>query len=238
MVWPYVEEVARRPEVDDMNPNPYTPPRAEKEIPISNYVLAVREEAEKLGFHSLGRFIDGRGGIYMCHYEFWVSLDCTVLAMVETGSLLNIPVDATSMFTRLGDGRCLATLDDPKAASTDASRLTDQFILRRADFRELLKRHQQRIKSAPFPALAYQSADPLADHRAFRLARAQKQVDRKLAKFLDAEHQRYKYTVKGALLTTLLANAREWIRIFRDAPRASIARPGSPGYVSSETRVR
>jgi hypothetical protein len=118
------------------------------------------------------------------------------------------------------------------------SGMTEQFVLARADFAELLGRHRERIAAADSLAVPFSADDPLTDLRAFRAARVDRLVALGIAKFLDEQHRWYKYTVKGAFVAAVRAAGREWVRSFRDRHRNQIKRPGDASYVPSGGRTR
>jgi hypothetical protein len=236
LVWPYV------PSKDQDKPkaldpiDPYFAPGAVQPLEITEYALAVNDEVEHLGFRPLGDFVDGKGKIYKLRYDFWLAPDRLVLAMIGGGTLAGISLQATWLYTRLKDGRCLVTIDDPKAGDSDPTGQTLQHILANADFTELMSCHRQRIEEAESPPLPYSEIDPLGDHRAFRAARAAILVDQGWAKYLDPQDNWYKYTVKGAFLAACRTAVREWKRAFQQKERQKIRRPGQEGYMPSEAR--
>jgi hypothetical protein len=234
LVWPYVPSLPPGPKPDLSDP--YSPPSQVEPVRITDYAKAVNQEAGRRGFLTYGHFFDGKGKIYKLRYDFWLAPDKMVLAMVGGGTMAGIPLQATWMYTRLQDGRSIVTIDDPKAADSDPTGMTDQLILANADFAELLERHRQRIAAALPPAIPYSESDALADHRNSRSARADALVEMGLAKYLDDQNQWYKYTVKGAFLAAVRASLREWRRAIRHKHRDMISRPGQRGYMPSGSR--
>jgi hypothetical protein len=236
LVWPYVagDHHGAKPRLDPIDP--YAAPGRGEPLEITEYAIAVNEQVERLGFGPHGHFFDGKGKIYKLRYDFWLAPDRMVLAMVGGGTLAGIPLQATWLYTRLEDGRCLVTIDDPKAGDSDPTGQTLQEVLANADFTELMGRHRQRIEESDSPPLLYSEADPLADHRAFREARAAVLVDQGWAAYLDPQDNWYKYTVKGACLAAFRATLRERKRAISQADRLRIRRPGQEGYLPSELR--
>jgi hypothetical protein len=240
MVWPYIPEVepgaepspARQAEPAD----PYAAPARAVPLEITEYAIALNRELDGRGLRHLGRFFNGQGKLYKLSYDFWLAPDRMVLVLVGGGTLAGIPLQATWLFTRLLDGRCLVTLDEPKGQDSDPAGLTDQKILANADFAELMALHRRRIAEADPAAIPYSAADPLADHRAFRRSRAALLVEQGWAKFLDLEENWWKYTAKGALLAALRTSAREWKRSIGQGDRQTIRRPGQKGFVPSQRR--
>jgi hypothetical protein len=234
LVWPYVKDKDPAKELDPIDP--YFAPGIAAPLEITEYAIAVNEEVEDLGFQPLGHFFDGKGKIYKLRYDFWLAPDRLVLVMVGGGTLAGIPLQATWLYTRLRDGRCLVTIDDPKGGDSDPTGQTLQHILANADFSELMSCHRQRIDQADALPLQYSEIDPLADHRAFRAARAAVLVDQGWARYLDPQDNWYKYTAKGAFLAAVRSGLREWKRAFKQKDRQRIPRPGQAGYTRSGRR--
>jgi hypothetical protein len=240
MVWPYVAELKLSPAPADAweegLADPYAPPVRAVPLEITEYALAVNHELEDRNFRHLGRFFNGQGKIYKLSYDFWLAPDRMVLVLVGGGTLAGIPLQATWLMTRLQDGRCLMTLDEPKGQDSDPTGLTEQKILANADFVELMAAHRERIAEADSVAIPYSEADPLADHRAFRRSRAALQVEQGTAKFLDPEENWWKYTAKGALFAAMRTSIKEWKRAVGQRDRQAIRRPGQKGFVPSHRR--
>jgi hypothetical protein len=173
LVWPYVSEVGFETEAEPDRSNPYAPPVTRDPMAVGPYASAVCQQAEQLGFRPIGHRFDGKGKLYKIRYDFWLAPDRIVLAMIG-GKLAGITLEATWLYTRLGNGHCVVTLDEPKGGDSDMSGMTEQFVLARADFAELLGRRRERIAAADSPVLPFSADDPLADLRAFRAARAGK----------------------------------------------------------------
>jgi hypothetical protein len=205
-------------------------------IPITDYFRATNLTAERSGFTLLGAFRDGRGKLYRTRYNFWLSPDRLVLAVVGTGALAGIPLTGTWLYTRLRDGHGLVTLDELKGWDSDLSGLTLQEVVTNADFAELLARHRQRLADADQPAEPYSADDPLADHRAFRSFRTDRLEERGLVRYRDAERNAWKYTFKGAFVAVARMAARQVGQVFRNRGRTTISRPGQSGYIPSERR--
>jgi hypothetical protein len=236
MVWPYVssEEQGTAQALDPTDP--YAAPGRVQPLDLTDYAIAVNEELQRRRFRPLGHFLNAQGGIYRLCYDFWLSPDRLVLARVGAGKLAGIPLRSTRLYTRLEDGRCLLTIDESKSGDDDPTGQTLQEVLANADFTELTGRHCQRIDEAVSQPLLYSEIDPLADQRAFNVARAATLVERGWAKFLDPQDHWYKYTVKGAFLAASRSSVREWKRAIDQKERQKIRRPGQEGYLPSELR--
>jgi len=131
-----------------------------------------------------------------------------------------IPVDATWIFTRLGDGRYLLTFDDQKASEYDLSGLRSEVLCPKAGLRALLEQHRRRAAAAQGLALPYSPRDPLSDHREMLARRVDLLVQRGHAQFVDRTAGVWRYTARGAMQLALGGHWTAWRRVVkRDARR-------------------
>jgi hypothetical protein len=236
MVWPYapLEAVNRRfPNGTRDGDNPFAPPGSADPVPQTDYSVFNNREASRCGFSLLGSFFDAKSKLYRIRYDFWLSGDRVVLTVIGGGTLAAIPLDATWFITRIGDGRCLFTVDEPKAADSDPSGLTHQEIRTNADFHELLTRHLERVAASLHPAEPYSPTAALEEHRQFRQARTDLLQARGLARFLDPERNGWKYNIQGAFYVAALSTLNNYRQAFSNRGRKTIRRPGQPGYTPS-----
>jgi hypothetical protein len=239
LVWPYVDLQEKKPPLagwDADLPSPDEPPAHVLQVSITEYLRATNLMANQFGFLLLGAFRDGTSKLYRIRYNFWISPDRVVLALVGSGTLAGIPVSATWLYTRLRDGHCLLTLDDSKGEESDLSGLILQEVVTNADFAELLARHGQRLANAVQPAEPYSEDDPLEDHRAFRALRIDHLRERGLARYIGIERNARKYTLQGAFEGTLRTYSKQLRDLFQNRDRATITRPGQSGYIPSDLR--
>jgi hypothetical protein len=236
MVWPYapLDAADRRfPNGKRDGDNPFAPPGSADPVPQTDYSAFNNREVSRCGFSLLGSFFDAKSKLYRIRYDFWLSSDRAVLAVIGGGTLASIPLDATWLVTRIGGGRCLFTVDEPKAADSDPSGLTHQEILTNADFHELLTRHLERVAAADHPAEPYSPAASLEEHRQFRQARTDRLEERGLARYLDQERNGWKYNVYGAVYVAALSTLNNYRQAFSNRGRKAIRRPGQPGHTPS-----
>ena len=236
MVWPYAPLGAvNRPFPNGTRDgeNPFAPPGSADPVPLTDYSAFNNREASHCGFSLLGSFFDAKSKLYRIRYDFWLSDDRVVLAVIGGGTLAAIPLDATWLITRIGDGRCLFTVDEPKGADSDPSGLTHQEIITNADLHELLTRHLERVAAADHPAEPYSPTAALEEHRQFRQTRTDRLEERGLARFLDQERNAWKYNVYGAIYVAALSTLNNYRQAFLNRGRRTIRRPGDPGYSPS-----
>jgi hypothetical protein len=234
MLWPYQREsefLKPQQGAKDSSANPYSAPAAATAVAVTPYGDATCRRLESMGFSYRGVHYDRRRGIYKLRYDFWLSPDQVVLAMVGGGTLAAIPVSGTTLYTRLDDGRCLVTIDEPKSQDSDPSGLTLQMVVTHADLDTLLSRHRQRLVESGQPAQPYSAQAPLEEHRAFRTSRVEFLIERGLARFLDDERNAWRYTPKGAWTAVSGLYTRELKRQLKEPGRDRVARQGEKGYV-------
>ncbi len=241
LVWPYVPiGGSRTPHAgsEAVVTDHDEPSELDSSIPITEHFRTANLTAERSGFTLLGAFRDGKGKIYRLRYNFWLSPDRVVLALVSTGTLAGIPMSITRFFTRLLDGRCLVSLDELRGRDSDLSGLLVQEVLTGSEFLELLDWHCQRVVIAHQPTVPYSENDPLGDHRAFRSLQAERLVERGLARFLDGERTVWKYTPRAATLIAIRPYLKQHRAILRtDRGREVIAWP-EPGRSGKLPRDR
>jgi hypothetical protein len=187
------------------------PPKAPGSVPViaALYLAGRDRDAQERHFLSLGSFHHVDTKLYALRYDFWISPDRLILAMVKGGTILSIPCFGTHLFTRLRDGRWLLTVDDLKWDSTNPSALMRREVIHRAGFEELLERHRARIAGADSSANPYAEDDPLEDHRAMLRSDAEDLARCGLARFVDDERTTWRCTLRGAINATLWGYGRQ-----------------------------
>jgi hypothetical protein len=233
MVWPYQREsefVNPQPAAKGLPENLYAAPAAWTPVAVTSYADATCRQLESMGFSYRGVHYDRRRGIYQLRYDFWLSPDQLVLAMVGGGTLAAIALSGTSLYSRLDDGRCFVTIDEPKSQDSDPSGITVQMIATHADLNTLLSRHRQRLAESGESAVPYSAQAPLDDHRAFRTRRVDLLLERGLVRFLDEERNAWRYTPKGAWTAVSALYTRELKRQLKEPGRDLVARQGEKGY--------
>jgi hypothetical protein len=241
MVWPYQaasefqnEQATARESATTSNP--YAPPSKQDRVPITSYSQATCLRLESLGWSYHNVFYDRRRGLYKLRYDFWLSPDRLVLALVGGGTLAGIPVAGSSLFTRLADGHCLLTIDEPKSQDSDPSGLTLQKIVTHADLEELIAQHRGRFTESESSGSPYSARTPLDDHRAFRTRRADVLIDAGLGRYVDEERNGWKYTLRGAWTAVSSMYMRELKRQLKEPGKDRVARQGEKGYLPGPAR--
>lgn len=200
--------------------------------PAQPYHRGVAREAEALGFSPLGIFQDRRGRLYRVRYEFWLSRERDVLAMVGAGALGAVPVQSTWLYTALADGRVAVSTDHQAAMEPAPGDPWEWKLLIHASPGELLARHRDRVQGM-FASVAPFDAAPsrvLHQMQAIRRDRVAGFVDRGLARYRDEDRSAWSYSFLGSLRLV----ARMYRKGFYDAltqPSRSIrSRPGDARF--------
>ncbi len=183
LVWPYVPE-------QELPPG---------RVPAANsYAMVAGSAAAEAGFVWMGTYGDGKGKVYHVRYEFFVSPTGDVLALIGTGTLASIPVQTTSLYTLLADGRCLTTTDNQSSVDMDLTGMTEGKLAAGIGFFALLQMHRARAASAPVKL--FTAPNPLTELRAYRRDRTERLCGLGYASFLDADRSAWRYSVKGAFM--------------------------------------
>jgi hypothetical protein len=198
LIWPFA------PLDEPFEPTPYTAQTAAL--------------ARAMGFERIGVCRDPRGGMYRVRYEFWLPPEGDALLLIGGGRLAAIPVDGSWLFTRLGDGRCLVTIDNQKASEYDLAGLRQEMLCPGLGLRALVEQHRRRAAAAQALALPFSRQDPLSEHRDMMGRRVDLLVQRGHATYLDRNAGVWRYTARGAMRLALAGHLRLWRRgLKRDA---------------------
>jgi len=180
---------------------PYLPADAGT-IKPTRYMKKTSEAAEAVGFMPLGAFRDARGGVYKIRYDFLVSPAKDVLLVTGGGAMAGIRVDASWLLTSLSNGRCIVSLDNAAARERgDLTGLSIETIYQRTTFDILLAAHRKAVAAAKAPGVPFSS--PVSDHREFLGRKIDMLVQGGYAALCGDSHERWRYTVKGALFSAL-----------------------------------
>jgi hypothetical protein len=189
LVWPYVPA-----DEYDGQPPPLT-----KWSGAANDTLAAR------GFTRVDTLFDGRGRGYRFRYDFWLSADGVVLAIVGGGRLFGGRSDSVWLRSRLADDRALRTVNTLSGAEPDLSGMWQDEVAEGAGLDEQLARHVERARDCggvvPYPA-----DDPLAVQAESFRQRVALLVAHGSASYVDDEETAWRYSVKGAALLVMKIN--------------------------------
>ena len=188
---------------------------------MSAYGTAMAQRAGTYGF----KYRDS--GVHPKHKDvrglLLLSHDALILAVVSEGTIAKMPLKKTMLFSRFVDGSVLVTVDEAGISELDP--LTRRQFLMNADFPELVLKHREAlgvsgVAARPFPVEA--SWNDLDDLNRARIDRV---VGAGLARYVDAEKKRYRYTVWASFKTTIVHGIGQVLSPSNYA-RSSRKRPG------------
>jgi hypothetical protein len=182
--------------------------RSENPEPDSNHYAAAGTSAYpepqiraavRLGFTAPRLFKHSKGGMYKTYGVLMVSPSRQILAVFRWGTTGGIRNVATVLYSALENGRYVVTSDRPAGARTPG--LYDEILYMDADFEQLVRRHEERLRASGLNINPLSPESPLAEFEAIRAARARFLVASGDAYWVDAEQTAFRATLKGALKT-------------------------------------
>ena len=186
---------------------PYYVPATDEDYDPSPAAERANDVAHDLHYRYCGVYHDGKP-LCRVRYDFWISRDDSILALVSSGTVAKIPVNSVSMRSRTGDGQVLFTTNH--TGIQDISGIEDQQTWPDLKFKELAKKHRRRLKDVevePFPAKHPEEVYfEILRHKAKAL------VARGYARYVDVDNSVWRYTLKGALVYYFLG---VWVRPIR-----------------------
>ena len=185
----------------------YVPPPGEEYAP-SAVAIEANTQALALGFRHAARCHDAKGKLYRVRYDFWVSPDNTIFAVVGSGSIAKILVNGISLYSRSSDGRILSTTNE--IGEQDISGVENQVTWPKLQFNPLLQKHGQRLTEVAVKPFAGDSA--LAAYFDIRRSKADALVARNYAYYLDDNRTVWRYNLKGAVVFYFVCT---WVRPLR-----------------------
>lgn len=194
--------------------------------PASPYFKAMNDAASQLGYQPgevVGQARNSRA--YRCCLAFWLSPDQKSFVSIGGGKLAVVDYKRTSILSKLENGRILLTTDE--CGTEDFSGTRDVELLLNANLPELDALHQRRLAAASAPAVNFATTNLLAQYEALNEMRVKALVDRGLARFVDAQCNSYRFTLKGALLNATVGFIRGLKRGQAQKERVGLKRPGA-----------
>jgi hypothetical protein len=192
----------------------------------SAYTRAMNDSARELGLQFCGWYGQDRGRLYRATATMWMSPDALTLIVVGGGTLARVPFKQTFLFSKPTEGPVLHTSDD--VGEADISGVIDQVFLLHADLEELYALHQVRLADPDIELEPFDDGAALAEFEALRRWAAETLVHGGLARFLDDEQTRWRYTLKGSLMLYFRGFLRQLGTAKKQSKRMSTRkRPGS-----------
>jgi hypothetical protein len=158
-------------------------------------------EALAAGFTLLGWARDLKGPKYRVSYAMFVSAQRDVFAVIGVGSVLQIPVKATWLYTHTSDGRCFYSTDHQSGVQIDLSRHWTNQLVPAASFRELLQAHQDWIGQNQVLPRTLTRGREIAEVQTLRHEHFRFMERAGLIAFLDGSVNYFRFTLSGAART-------------------------------------
>jgi hypothetical protein len=221
MVWPY-QSTVEPAEIGDIytvsNDNPYASPMAIVKIPhLNSYnkkaVEVAFEMAEANGFVLKEGFCDARGGLYHVRYNFFLSSERDILALVGYGKIAGIPLRGMHLMTFLTDNSCLSTIDNTVSSFWDFTGSINEFCLFNYDFQRLLSSHRKRLVASRISAIQFSEDNPLSELKLFRRQWFDLLERKGCIRYLEPQRNLLRFTVKGALILSVRGTFRQLRRL-------------------------
>jgi hypothetical protein len=213
-VWPYepLHQDNSATTVERFDPsNPYAVSGASySALQPTELAAKANAAADAMGFRYLGAFRHRGGPMYQLRYDFWISAEHEVLAIVGGGKLATVRVDNIWLHSQPADGPALLTITSHTAGEYDLSGLTSELLISKASFAQAVHGHLQRLSKRGSPALNY-SDRPLDDLYRLRTSCCEQLERRGYIRFIDPEKATWAFTflgsavfaVKGQIVGTL-----------------------------------
>ncbi|QDU05186.1 hypothetical protein V6x_49220 [Gimesia chilikensis] len=184
---------------------PFYFPDPGQEYPPVQAATKANSEAFRLGFDHGCLCHFGKAQMYKVRFDFWTTPDCSTIATVSGGTILNIPNKAIWFFTKSTDGRVLATTNE--IGSQDISGVLEQSTWSNYEFEALYQKHQARLEEIAIEP--FEADNPVAGYFQIRKKQAEQLVKHSDAYYLDEEELVWRYNLKGALKYYFIS---QWVR--------------------------
>jgi hypothetical protein len=184
MVWPY-GELESEPAFGD----------------AMGYGARTLENATGSGFTLLGWARDLKGKKYRVNYAMLAAPEEDVFAVVGSGSVMQIPVNATWLYTRSSDGRCFYPADHQSAIQSDPSGHWKNQLVPGASFDRLLQQHRAWIQDNRVMPLPFSRQHEREEFRDLCMNHYRFMERAGLVEFTDASLEYFHFTLFGAFQT-------------------------------------
>lgn len=168
--------------------NPYAATEiVEPQLEIMPVAIAHGRDLKRLGYTYVGPFRHAKGGIYQIRYDVMISPDRHVLAMIEAGKLMSLPVcnvSLISMAKREIDREtiCLQTITNESCFEVDFARRNELMLLNHFAAGQAEPLHRQWLSMVE--PIAF-SDDPLNDLYQFRCDEQQSGIDNGMLRSIE-----------------------------------------------------
>jgi hypothetical protein len=187
MVWPY-GQLDTQPQFSDTN----------------GYGGRWVADAVRVGFTFLGWAPDLKGPQYRVCYAFLASPEGDYFVIVGIGTVINLPVRGTWIYSRGKDGSVYYTTDNQSCVAIDVSRQWRTQLVRVNTFPELLQHHKDLLQSCDFTSLPFSAGRETDEFRKLREEHYQFMSRQGLIAFTDYSNTHWRYTFWGAFKFSVL----------------------------------
>ncbi len=186
---------------------PYGPCEEQRQFPdIDGYAQSAAYQLSQLGFKFMGWCADIKGPTYKISYGMMVSADGRHLAVVGAGSMLNIRVRGTTLYTRTVDGRTYTTTDTNNSERDLSGTSRNQYV--QAFSQELLlKAHEAWLQEVQATVLPFTPGRELDQLHALREERCRILHSKGMIRYVDSNSNAWKYTFFGGVRFSLILNS-------------------------------
>ncbi len=219
-VWPYEDRSKAAGQVEaNHNDNPYSPPPVSsiKNIPISAYAAEQLTQAVRLGFQPLASTSDQSKKLVQVRYDFLISPDRKIVAIVSFGTVAGIPVQTVFMISQLNNDLVFTTLGAHAACNHDLNQKRTEMLVFGADFQTMQEFHRKRCEILGANVKPFKENEELETLYRSRVRYFRDYESLGLINYIDKDNKEWRYTWKGAFLFVLYATVRQLRRfVFPD----------------------
>lgn len=215
-VWPYEDRSKVGEQMGTTHSdNPYAPPpvASVKNIPIGAYAAEQLNQAVRLGFRPLASTSDQSKKLVQVRYDFLISPDRRMIAIVSFGTVASIPVQTVFMVSQLKNDLVFSTLGAHAACNHDLNQKRTEMLVSGADFQTMQEYHRKRCELLGAHVKPFNENEELETLYRYRVRFYSDYESRGLINYIDKDHREWKYTWKGAFLFVLYASVRQLRRL-------------------------
>ncbi len=215
-VWPYEDRSKVAGQVGAAHSdNPYAPPPVAsiKNIPIGAYAAEQLTQAVRLGFQPLASTSDQSKKLVQVRYDFLISPDRKIVAIVSFGTVAGIPVQTVFMVSQLNNDLVFSTLGAHAACNHDLGQKRTEMLVSGADFQTMREYHLKRCEVLGANVKPFKENEELETLYRSRVRYFSDYESRGLIHYIDKDCKEWRYTWKGAFLFVLYATVRQLRRI-------------------------
>ena len=170
-------------------------------VDTTGYGASRVAEAVDAGFSVLGWARDLKGSKYRVSYAMLISPERNIFAIIGVGSIIQIPLAATWLYTHTLDGRCFYSTDHQSGVQLDLSRHWTNQLVPGSAFGKLLQKHQDWIKTNEVVPRPLTRGQEVVELRTLRQEHYRFMERASLIGFTDGSMNYFRFTLSGAAKT-------------------------------------